>query len=725
MQPGWFDRATTRPLRRLFSGLRSHAILALLACSTTAAAQPVDVIEYYHAGFDHYFVTSLQADINALDSGQLAGWARTGASFKAYATPTAGASPVCRYYIPPAQGNSHFYSASPAECAQVSALFPTFIEESPDVMYMRLPEPATGACAAGGLPVYRVWSNRADSNHRYTTDAKVRDRMVAKGWVAEGYGPDAVIMCAVDPGKSQLLIRAFKPDGSPAGAGDFGNITIYRNADYVNYQNYGIFPLGKLPGTPQIGSDFSPSWVDGVEHVAFDVPAQQPLYFTALWQAPAIGTVYMRADNDGAGIVAQAGQPQTIEIPYHFALSEFAQAQRLLAAGPYSAGLQAQLAQATAAVDAAKLAPTPAARASAAYTALSLVMPLKERIVVENANKTIAATGRRNDFDLNYEGFGSWTNPGNVFGYSVAKDAGFKSVYTVVDWRIVSPSKGVYNFDYLDFQIDNARAQGFDVALQAMWGLGSLPEWTWSLSFDELKALYYENARRVVSRYGDKVAVYYACGEMELNTQWLTLDQAAELARQALAGARSIAPDRKFGIYTSASAYVAYQINVVPSPTYFSGTDLLAYLKWNAIDFDFVALQMQYSTIFAPIDVQRFQEVLQQTHDIVKVPVVMGETGYSSKTEDYGIPAQSYWHDGFTQQAQYEWADGTLRALYALPFVRGYYWVHLDPDNNGIDDPFLSLLVGTALVRADGSIKKVRNAFKDFTNYVNTLPAAQ
>jgi hypothetical protein len=61
---------------------------------------------------------------------------------------------------------------------------------------MDLPDPTTGACPAADVPVYRMWDNRADTNHRYTTDPAVRAQMVAKDWIAEGYGPDQVIMCA-------------------------------------------------------------------------------------------------------------------------------------------------------------------------------------------------------------------------------------------------------------------------------------------------------------------------------------------------------------------------------------------------------------------------------------------------------------------------------------------------------------------------------------------------
>ena len=68
--------------------------------------------------------------------------------------------------------------------------------EASAVMYVGLPDAATGACGAGSAPVYRIWNNRADNNHRYTTDRSIRDQMVAAGGIAEGYGPDSVIMCA-------------------------------------------------------------------------------------------------------------------------------------------------------------------------------------------------------------------------------------------------------------------------------------------------------------------------------------------------------------------------------------------------------------------------------------------------------------------------------------------------------------------------------------------------
>ncbi len=160
-----------------------------------AGVQIADVVEFYNAALDHYFVTWLPSEIAALDAGtQIRGWVRTGLGFRAYATPEAGSSPVCRYYIPPALGDSHFFGRGHAECEATGRDQPRLVLE--EARFMHLALPAGGTCPAATVPVYRVFSNRADANHRYTTDRAVRDQMAARGWLAEGDGPDLVVMCA-------------------------------------------------------------------------------------------------------------------------------------------------------------------------------------------------------------------------------------------------------------------------------------------------------------------------------------------------------------------------------------------------------------------------------------------------------------------------------------------------------------------------------------------------
>jgi hypothetical protein len=88
-------------------------------------------------------------------------------------------------------------SASPEECAFVKAIFAGAIEESAEAMDLGVPDPDTGACpTASPVPIYRIWNGRAAMDHRYLIDRDLRDAMVEKGWVREGYGPDAVMMCS-------------------------------------------------------------------------------------------------------------------------------------------------------------------------------------------------------------------------------------------------------------------------------------------------------------------------------------------------------------------------------------------------------------------------------------------------------------------------------------------------------------------------------------------------
>jgi len=44
--------------------------------------------------------------------------------------------------------------------------------------------------------VYVAGGTGADANHRYMVNASIRDLMVTKRWVAEGDGPDLVVMCS-------------------------------------------------------------------------------------------------------------------------------------------------------------------------------------------------------------------------------------------------------------------------------------------------------------------------------------------------------------------------------------------------------------------------------------------------------------------------------------------------------------------------------------------------
>jgi serine protease len=179
-----------------------NAYYAVLESIRLLNVPKVQVIEYHNASLNHYFIAATsQLDVPALDSGAIPGWARTGRTFNAYAGAESGLAGVCRFYIPPAKGNSHFYSVSAEECSAIydaaynpanpaHATYAGFQYEGGAAFV--LDKPVNGTCAPTRVPVWRLWNHRVDTNHRYVTTLQLRSQMLALGYVDEG-----IVMCAL------------------------------------------------------------------------------------------------------------------------------------------------------------------------------------------------------------------------------------------------------------------------------------------------------------------------------------------------------------------------------------------------------------------------------------------------------------------------------------------------------------------------------------------------
>jgi hypothetical protein len=160
-----------------------------------ASATRERAIEYYHAGLDHYFVTTIPVEIARLDDGSIAGWARTGESFAVLPADGSAGAPVCRFFSAAfAPKSSHFYTPFQRECDLVKANADWQYEAT--VFAVELPD-AAGNCAPAWAPLYRLYNDGIGGapNHRYTTALDVRAAMVARGWIPEGMGPFGVIAC--------------------------------------------------------------------------------------------------------------------------------------------------------------------------------------------------------------------------------------------------------------------------------------------------------------------------------------------------------------------------------------------------------------------------------------------------------------------------------------------------------------------------------------------------
>jgi len=168
---------------------------------TAPSAGGLNVIEYYHAGFDHYFITPVAAEIALLDARAppFQEWSRTGFSFNAYALAGAPAEAVaiCRFFNDHfAPKSSHFYAPLGFGCEATLAQFPDWKLEDDKLFKVMLPDAAVGSCPARTIRVFRLYNNGMGNapNHRFVTSTAERQNMINQGWTPEGAGI-GVAMC--------------------------------------------------------------------------------------------------------------------------------------------------------------------------------------------------------------------------------------------------------------------------------------------------------------------------------------------------------------------------------------------------------------------------------------------------------------------------------------------------------------------------------------------------
>jgi Abnormal spindle-like microcephaly-assoc'd, ASPM-SPD-2-Hydin len=183
------------------NGIGSPQFLVATGNGTATPPPPpatIEVVEYYHAEWDHYFITAIADEITKLDNGVFKGWARTGYKFKAHAPNTAGSANVCRFFSTSfGVRSSHFYTPFAGECSDVKKN-PDWMLESEAVFAIPVPD-IHGVCPAGTVAVYRYYNQGQGGapNHRYAIEISLRnDMIVVRGWIPEGYGDLGVIMCA-------------------------------------------------------------------------------------------------------------------------------------------------------------------------------------------------------------------------------------------------------------------------------------------------------------------------------------------------------------------------------------------------------------------------------------------------------------------------------------------------------------------------------------------------
>jgi len=191
--------------RMLAAALIAAFTILAGAFSPPVRADVVRAVEYYHSGIDHLFITANPQEIDALDSGTVGGWLRTGQRFRVDDAPAAGLVPVCRFYTSAYAGKAtHFFTASAGECEQLKTASDWVYEGV--AFYARLPD-AAGTCGADTAAVHRLFNGGQGGapNHAYTVYDGTQKILAQSGWVPEGVAFCAPLASGNPIAKTQAL----------------------------------------------------------------------------------------------------------------------------------------------------------------------------------------------------------------------------------------------------------------------------------------------------------------------------------------------------------------------------------------------------------------------------------------------------------------------------------------------------------------------------------------
>ncbi|MDX2218323.1 MAG: DUF1800 domain-containing protein [Burkholderiales bacterium] len=170
-----------KSLMRIFA-LQAWLLAALWG---SARAATVDVIEYYHAASNHYFITADPGEIAFMDASP--NWRRSGASFRVWPTAAdapAGAVAACLFTAPTVSADIRFYSVDAGECSFLMTLDFT---QYGGLQFYALP-PTNGACSDDTQPIRRGFFNNGQGNinFRYSTTLSAAQDSLDRGWADNG-----------------------------------------------------------------------------------------------------------------------------------------------------------------------------------------------------------------------------------------------------------------------------------------------------------------------------------------------------------------------------------------------------------------------------------------------------------------------------------------------------------------------------------------------------------
>ena len=260
----------------------------------------------------------------------------------------------------------------------------------------------------------------------------------------------------------------------------------------------------------------------------------------------------------------------------------------------------------------------------------------------------------------------------------------FNSAAIPLEWRVIEPEEGNYNWDTYDEQVDWCTEQGLMVRGGPLFDLSpdGMPNWLWQWDRDywNLQSFICDFVETAISRYLGRIRIWEIAARVNTGGALaLTEENRLTLVAKALEVARQVDQEGQFLIRID-QPWGDYQARGQHklSPMHFADALVRAGLGLSGINLE---IGVGYSPRGSPSrDLLDFSRMIDQW-SVIGVPLQV-TLAFPSRRDldpqlctDLEVDA-ACWKLPFSEEAQAEWIDLYLPLLMAKPAVVAIFWSH-------------------------------------------------
>lgn len=252
----------------------------------------------------------------------------------------------------------------------------------------------------------------------------------------------------------------------------------------------------------------------------------------------------------------------------------------------------------------------------------------------------------------------------------------FDLVVMPMQWSVLAPTKGKYDWDHTDRWMAWAQDNQVKVVAGPLVDMnaGGLPDWVAKDGDPErVSDLAYDHVEQVVARYGDVIGMFCTTSGVNTNTachfnrkQMVSLERSLSvLVRQGRRGRRvMIELGQPFGEYLSTQ------------PDALSPFVYLDQLVQEGIRLDAVGLRMLFGAAQSGMvtrDLMQISRLLDRFF-LLEMPVLLTNTGVPSEQIDAG---GGWWFEPWSEDRQARWASRLMPLALSRPYIESIFWTDL------------------------------------------------